>query len=112
MKTTALLVLFGLLATGCSTAQPTFDPSVTEVKVVNGQKFNVPKGVTSLPHIATKKEIDFYKKSGVSNCKMGDILWETKDASDQIAQAIKHGDATIHAKLAKAGKIGCASPLQ
>jgi hypothetical protein len=112
MKKVTLLALFGLLTAGCSNTQPTFDPSVTEVKVVHGKQYNVPKGVTSLPHVATKKEIDFYKKSGVENCKMGDILWETKDAADQIAKAITHGDATIHAKLAKEGKIGCASPIE
>jgi len=112
MTRRALLVLFGLLAVGCSTVEPAVDASVTEVRVVEGKKFNVPRGVTTLPHIATRKEIEFYKKSGVSDCKTGDVLWEEKSVSGEIAEAIKNGDATIHPKLAKEGKIGCASPVQ
>jgi hypothetical protein len=112
MKTTLCLAIFGILATGCSNAQPAFDPSVTVTKVIEGKKYKVPQGAKVIPHVATKKEIDFYKRSGVKSCKMGDVIWEEKGTGEKVAKAIRNGDATIHAKLAKEGKIGCASPIE
>jgi len=112
MKKIAVLSILVLLVAGCSINQPTFDPNVTEVKVIDGKKFNIPKGATASPHIATQREVEFYKKSGVADCKQGDVLWdETNDARAQIAKAIESGNPEIHKELAKEGKIGCASPI-
>ena len=111
MKRISFLALLAILTTGCSSTQPTFDPSVTVTKVIEGKQYKVPQGAKVIPHVATKKEIDFYKRSGVKNCKMGDVIWEENGTGDKVAEAIRHGDATIHAKLAKEGKIGCASPI-
>jgi hypothetical protein len=102
----ALLVLIG-----CDKATP-FDPTQLTSVVVDNKTFNIPSGAIASPHIANKKEIDFFKKSGVSNCQYGDITWEAPSASQMIAKAIKNGDSTIHAKLAKEGKIGCATPIK
>lgn len=112
MKTTAVLALFGILATGCSSSQPVFDPSVTVTEVIEGKKYKIPQGARAIPHVATKKEISFYQRSGVKNCKMGDVIWEENGTGDKVAEAIRNGDAAIHAKLAKEGKIGCASPIE
>ena len=110
MKKTTLFIIAALWTAGCTT-QPTFDPNVTEVKVIDGKKFNIPQGATASPHIATKKEVEFYKKSGVADCKQGDVLWDENGARAQIAKAIESGNPEIHKELAKEGKIGCASPL-
>jgi len=110
MKKTAALTVMALIVAGCSTNQPAFDPSVTEVKVIDGKKFNIPKGATPSPHIATQKEIEFYKKSGIADCKQGDVIWDAEDAKARIAKAIETGNPEIHKELAKEGKIGCASP--
>ena len=111
MKKIAALSILALLVVGCSTNQPTFDPNVTEVKVIDGKKFNIPQGATASPHIATKKEVEFYKKSGVADCKQGDVIWDAEGAKAQIAKAIESGNPEIHKELAKEGTIGCASPL-
>ncbi len=98
---------------GCSGTQPKFDPSATKQVVVEGKTFNIPEdAVVSSSKLATKKEIAFYKKSGVDQCKDGDVIWEAKSAADSVAKAIKHGDAGIHKKLAKEGLIGCSSPVK
>ena len=110
MKKTTLLIVASFLAAACTT-QPSFDPNVTEVKVIDGKKFNIPKGATPSPHIATKKEVEFYKKSGVTDCKQGDVIWDAEGAKAQIAKAIESGNPEIHKELAKEGTIGCASPL-
>jgi len=111
MRRTALLVSALLLTVGCTT-QPDFDPKTTEVEAVDGKLFNIPAGAIPSPHIATKKEIDFFKKSGVENCQYGDILWEAPSAQKRIDEAIQTGNADIHKTLAKEGKIGCASPTK
>jgi hypothetical protein len=111
MKKTALLSLVALFAAGC-TSQPEFNPNTTEVQAVDGKLFNVPAGAIPSPHIATQKEVDFFKKSGVENCQYGDILWEAPSTQQRIDEAIKTGNADIHKTLAKEGKIGCASPTK
>jgi len=100
-----------LLLVGCDGATP-FDATVLKSVNIDNKTFNIPSGAIASPHIANKKEIDFFKKSGVSDCNYGDITWEAPSASQLIAQAIKDGDSTIHAKLAKEGKIGCTSPVR
>ena len=111
MKKITLIATAMLLIAGC-TAQPDFDPTVTEVKTIDGKTFNIPKGATPSPHIATPKEIAFYQKSGVANCKEGDVIWDAESANADIAKAIESGNPDIHKELAKEGKIGCASPIQ
>jgi hypothetical protein len=111
MKQTALWILAALAVTGC-TGQPAFDPNTTEVQAVDGKLFNVPSGAIPSPHLATKKEIDFFKKSGVANCHYGDILWEAPSVQQRIDDAIRTGNPDLHKVLAKEGKIGCASPLK
>jgi len=111
MKKTALLIIGAFVVSGCM-GQPNFDPRSTEVQAVDGKLFNVPTGAIPSPHIATQKEIDFFKKSGVENCRYGDILWEAPSAQQRIDEAIKTGNPDIHKILAKEGKIGCASPTK
>jgi len=112
MKQSIIIVTLALLMAGCSGTQPEFDPSVMKEVVVEGKTFSIPEeAVVSSSKLATKKEIAFYKKSGVEQCKDGDIIWEARSAAERVAKAIKNGDATIHTKLAKEGRIGCASPL-
>ena len=114
MKKTAAVVLLSILAiTGCSTTvQPTFDPSKTEVKTIDGKKFNIPKGAVASPHIESDRVIMYYIKSGLDSCSSGDVTWVEISSQEEINQAIRNGDKTIHSKLAKEGKIGCASPLK
>jgi len=111
MKKTLLFSTLAMLAVGCMNT-PQFDPSTLVVESVDGKLFKIPSGAIPSPHIATKKEIDFFKKSGVENCRYGDILWEAPSAQKRIDEAIQTGNADIHKTLAKEGKIGCASPTK
>ena len=111
MKKTVLLAAGVLALNGCM-GQPEFNPNTTEVQAVDGKLFNVPTGAIPSSHIASKREVDFFKRSGVENCQYGDILWEAPSAQKRIDEAIKMGNPDIHKKLAKEGKIGCASPTK
>lgn len=106
-----LLTTVAVLIAGC-TGQPAFDPKKTEVRVIDGKKFSIPAGATASAHVGTKKEIAFFKKSGVEECRDGDVIWDAKTAQEQIAEAIKEGNPTIHKTLAKQGLIGCAHPVK
>ena len=99
-----------LLATGCSSNQPDFDPSDTKVVSVKGKSYHIPKGAHVSPYV-DDKVIAFYQKIGLSDCKKGDITWEEESAKEEMGVAIGKGDRSIYAKLAKQGRIGCASPL-
>jgi len=112
MKTITAVVAAALLMAGCTQTEPTFDPAVTAVQTIDGKKFNIPQGATPSPHLATKKEVAFYKKSGVSDCRQGDVLWDAQGAQAKIAKAIKEGNPDIHKELAKKGLIGCAHPVK
>jgi len=111
MKAITAVTAAALLMAGCAQTEPAFDPAVTTVQTIDGKKFNIPQGATPSPHLATKKEIEFYTKSGVSNCKEGDVLWDAEGAKAKIAEAIKEGNPNIHKELAQKGLIGCASPI-
>jgi PBP1b-binding outer membrane lipoprotein LpoB len=100
-----------LLMAGCSTNQPSFDPTNTAVEVVDGKSYNIPQGAQPSPYVDAKV-IAFYQKIGLTECKEGDITWEEKGAKDEMAVAIAKGDRGIYKKLAKQGRIGCASPLK
>ncbi len=97
---------------GCTTNAA--DPSAqqTAVITVGGKRFAVPAQAKKTAHIGTAEEIDFFKKSGVAECRKGDVVWDTQGAQSAIAEAIKNGDASIHKKLAKEGRIGCAHPIE
>jgi len=100
-----------LLMTGCTTNQPSFDPSDTAVEVVDGKSYNIPKGANSSPYVDAKV-IKFYQKLGLTECKEGDITWEEEKAKDEMGVAISNGDKGIYKKLADQGRIGCASPIK
>jgi len=100
-----------LLMTGCTTNQPSFDPGDTAVEVVDGQSYNIPKGAHSSPYVDAKV-IKFYQKIGLTECKEGDITWEEEKAKEEMNVAISKGDKGIYKKLAKEGRIGCASPVK
>ena len=99
-----------LLLAGCSNTQPSFNPDNTVVKVANGKSYNIPIGADISPYV-DEKVIKFYKKVGLTECKDGDTTWEEKKAKDEMSVAISKGDRTIYEKLAKEGRIGCASPI-
>ena len=100
-----------LLLTGCGMNQPSFDPSVTKTVTVKGKSYSIPEGAMVSPH-TDGKVIDFYRKIGLNDCKKGDITWEEKSAHEEITTAIDRGDKSIYEKLAKEGRIGCASPVE
>jgi PBP1b-binding outer membrane lipoprotein LpoB len=100
-----------LLMAGCSSNQPSFDPSDTAVEVVDGKSYNIPKGAHPSPYVDAKV-IKFYQKLGLTECKEGDITWEEEKAKEEMNVAISKGDKGIYKKLAKQGRIGCTSPLK
>jgi len=100
-----------LLMVGCTTNQPSFDPTDTAVEVVDGKSYNIPKGAHPSPYVDAKV-IKFYQKVGLTECKEGDITWEEEKAKEEINVAIGKGDRSIHKKLAKEGRIGCVSPIK
>ena len=102
------LVLF--LLSGCVNNQPSFDPNNTELRVIDGKSYNIPLGASHSPYVDAKV-IKFYKEIGLNGCKEGDITWEETKAIDEMSVAIKNGDKDIYHRLAKAGRIGCASPI-
>jgi len=99
-----------ILATACSTNQPAFDPSDTTVVSVKGKSYNIPKGAHPSPYV-DDKVIEFYQKIGLKECRKGDMTWEEDTAKEEMGVAISKGDKSIYAKLAKQGRIGCASPI-
>ncbi len=99
-----------LLLSGCMMNQPDFDPTEMQKVTVKGKVYEIPKGAMVSPYVDSKV-IDFYRKIGLKNCKRGDITWEEKSAHEAITTAIDKGDKSIYEKLAKEGRIGCASPL-
>ena len=100
-----------LLMTGCTTNQPSFDPTDTAVEVVGGKSYNIPKGAHPSPYVDANV-IKFYQKVGLTECKEGDITWEEEKAKEEMNIAIGKGDKGIYKKLAKEGRIGCASPIK
>jgi len=104
------ITFLNLLLIGCSTTQPSFNSDNTMVKVVNGKSYNIPVGAEVSPYV-DDKVIKFYQKIGIDECKDGDITWEEKEAKNEMSIAISNGDRTIYEKLAKDGRIGCASSI-
>lgn len=110
MKSRLFLVCTALGVIGCG-SQPSFDLD-DQIVNVGGKCYVIPEGMHASDHRATKREILFFQRSGVIGCQNGDLIWESPDAHDKIAYAIRNGDTTIHKRLAKEGKIGCVSPVQ
>jgi len=106
----SLIAILGLV--GCSSSAENVDQNIKKQVIVDGKKFSIPSGAIPSPHLASTVEVNFFKKSGVSECKEGDITWEAASVKGEVANAIKNGDASIHKDLVKAGKIGCASPIK
>ncbi len=65
MKQLWIMAVVGVMISGCSTSQPSADTAQAEMRVIDGKRFAVPAGATTSAHLASDKEIDFYKKSGV-----------------------------------------------
>ena len=114
MKQLKSILIIGItlpLMTGCINNQPSFDPNNTEIRVIDGKSYNIPVGANPSPYVDAKV-IKFYKKIGLSACKEGDITWEESNAVNEMSVAIQNGDKDIYGRLAKEGRIGCASPIQ
>jgi len=105
------LVLAGLFLLGCSATQPSFDATNTVVEVVEGKSYNIPVGAHPSPYVDAKV-IKFYQKIGLTECKEDDMTWEEEKAKDEMNVAIGKGDRSVYKKLAKEGRIGCASPIK
>lgn len=99
-----------ILMSGCNNNQPTFDQNHTEMQIVDGKSYNIPLGANPSPYVDTKV-IKFYQELGLTHCKEGDITWEAESAKDEMNAAIGKGDKGVYQKLAKEGRIGCASPI-
>jgi len=76
-----------LLMVGCTTNQPSFDPTDTAVEVVDGKSYNIPKGAHTSPYVDAKV-IKFYQKLGLTECKEGDITWEEEKAKEEMNIAL------------------------
>jgi PBP1b-binding outer membrane lipoprotein LpoB len=110
LKLMSATVFTLLLISGCSSNQPEFDPNHTEVQTVDGKSYNIPLGASPSPYVDAKV-IKFYQEIGLTNCQEGDITWEEQNAISEMGDAIAKGDKGIYHKLAKEGRIGCASPI-
>ena len=111
IQTISALTFTLFFMAGCSATQPSFDPLDTVVKVVDGKSYNIPKGAEPSPYV-DDKVIAFYQKIGLDECKQGDMTWEEAQAKEEMSSAIAKGDRGVYKKLAKEGRIGCASPIK
>ena len=118
MKKLNIMLVAGLgslLFMGCTSNQPSFDPSNKEIKTVDGKQYRVPYGASTSSYAVSSKIIKRYKEFGISNCKDGDITWEEQKTADTINEVMRRGSKSeglaIYRKAASEGKIGCASPL-
>lgn len=104
-----------LLFIGCTSNQPSFDPSNKEIKTVDGKHYSVPYGTSTSNYAVSSKVIKRYQEFGVSDCQDGDITWEDQKTADAINAVMRNGNKSeglaIYRKAASEGKIGCASPL-
>ncbi len=115
LKIMMLASLGSLLFIGCTSNQPSFDPSNKEIKTVDGKHYMVPAGASASSYAVSSKVIKRYQEFGVSDCQDGDITWEDQETADAINAVMRNGNKSeglaIYRKAASEGKIGCASPL-
>jgi len=111
-----LVAGLGLVFIGCTSNQPSFDPSNKEIETVDGKHYMVPVGASASSYAVDSKVIKRFQEFGVSDCQDGDITWEDQKIADNIddimrRNADKSEGIAIYQKAASEGKIGCASPL-
>ena len=118
MKKLNIMLVAGLgslLFIGCTSNQPSFDPSNKEIKTVDGKHYMVPAGASASSYAVSSKVIKRYQEFGVSDCQDGDITWEDQKTADAVNAVMRNGNKSegiaIYQKAASEGKIGCASPL-
>lgn len=100
---------------GCGSSSTISPASMKTVKLANGKNYSVPVGSVYTKAAVTPKAVQFYKIMGVSTCKNGDITWEDPIIADRINKIMRGGTKQegieMYVKAAKAGEIGCSSPL-
>ena len=117
MKLVVASIGIAFLFIGCnSTSQPQFDPNKLEVKNVDEKQYKVPANTSiGTQALEDQKVIKFYHDIGLSNCKEGDVTWETYETADAVNMVMRSGSKTggkeIYVKAVSEGKVGCASPL-
>jgi len=117
MKLVAASIGIAFLFVGCSsTSQPQFDPNNLEVRNVEGKQYKVPANTSvGTQTLSGEKAIKFYNGIGLTDCKKGDVTWESYDTADAVNVVMrsgsKDGGREIYMKAVKEGKVGCASPL-
>jgi hypothetical protein len=98
---------------GC-TSTPSVETMQT-VTLADGKQYSVPTNATYTQRAVAPKVIKFYQKLGLSSCKDGDITWEDKATADKINTILRTGSKaegiSVYEDAAKAGKMGCSSPL-
>jgi len=102
---------FTVLFLSACTTEPALDMNKTHIEVVKGKSYQIPDGAKVSPYV-DEKVITFYQSLGLTSCKEGDITWEAESAKDEISTAISKGKRSVYQKLAKEGKVGCASALK
>ena len=105
-----LSLLSMLLLTACSSEQG-LDLNKKHIEEAGGKAYNIPDGAHISPYVDSKV-ISFYQSIGLKECKEGDVTWEADNAKDEILTAISKGKRSVYEKLAKEGRIGCASALK
>lgn len=119
MKKLNIMLVAGLgslLFIGCTSNQPSFDPSNKEIKTVDGKHYKIPVGARpDIQPLTDKKVIEFYHKIGLPTCEKGDLKWEERKTSDAINKIMRSGSDAggeeLYRKAAVEGKVGCVSPL-
>lgn len=111
----SLLAGVALVLAGCSTNEPTLNTTKQIVTLENGKRYSVPEGSSYTKEPVTDKVIQRYTEFGVKGCQNGDITWEEEGVADSINEVMRAGTKeegiAIYKKAAKAGTIGCSSPL-
>ena len=104
-----------LLMVGCMNSPTVDKQKMQTVKLADGHSYSVPVGAVYTKAAVTPKAVQFYKVMGVSDCKDGDITWEDPSIADRINKIMRGGTKqegiTMYVEAAKAGEIGCASPI-
>ncbi len=104
-----------MVLVGCMNTPTVSNSKMQTVKLADGKSYSVPAGSVYTKAAVTPQAIQFYKVMGVSNCKNGDITWEDPSIANKINKIMRGGTKqegiTMYVEAAKAGTIGCASPL-